>query len=155
MCFLVAFESAQLAEGAVTLGTHVGLEPRVGASVDVEVPPVAEGHVTLLTRERPLLGVGPLVSSQRGIVGEVPAAGVTAVWLLARVDSLVDSQVRGLHERFGTKTALEGPLSRVCPLVKSKLRPIMKPLVAFSTLIVCPSRGFFALGRTGCFHPAC
>ena len=31
MDFPVAFESPQLTEGCVTLGAHVGLEPRVGA----------------------------------------------------------------------------------------------------------------------------
>ena len=64
MDFLVAFESAQLTEGTVTLGAHVGLDPRVGALVNLEVPSVAEGSVTLLTAERLLLGVGLLVSAQ-------------------------------------------------------------------------------------------
>ena len=69
MCFLVAFETSQLTEGAVTLGAHVRFEPRVGASVNAEVPSVAEGFVTVLISERLLLGVGPLVSMQRGVVG--------------------------------------------------------------------------------------
>ena len=38
----VAFESPQLTEGCVTLGAHVGLEPRVGVTVNTEVPSVAE-----------------------------------------------------------------------------------------------------------------
>ena len=67
----MAFERPQLTEGPVTLGAHVGLEARVGASVNVEVPSVAESSVTVLTAERLLLGVGPLVSTQRGVVGEL------------------------------------------------------------------------------------
>ena len=51
MAFLVIYESPQPMEGAVTLGTHVGFEPRVGASVNTEVPTVAEGLVTELTLE--------------------------------------------------------------------------------------------------------
>ena len=46
MDFPVAFESPQLTEGTVTLGAHVGLEPRVGASVNTEVPSVAESSHT-------------------------------------------------------------------------------------------------------------
>ena len=53
----------------------------------------AESSVTLLTAERLLLGVGPLVSAQRGVVGELPEADITAVGLLASVDPLVDPQV--------------------------------------------------------------
>ena len=67
----MAFERPQLTEGPVTLGAHVGLEARVGASVNTEVPSVAESSVTVLTAERLLLGVGPLVSTQRGVVGEL------------------------------------------------------------------------------------
>ena len=51
MDFPVAFESPQLTEGSVTLGAHVGLEPRVGASVNFEVPSVAKSSVTVLTRK--------------------------------------------------------------------------------------------------------
>ena len=53
----------------MTLGAHVRFEPRVGASVNLEVPSVAEGFVAVLISERLLLGVGPLVSTQRGVVG--------------------------------------------------------------------------------------
>ena len=77
----------------MTLRAHVGLEPRVGASVNVEVPSVAESSVTLLTVERLLLGVGPLVSAQRGVVGELLEADTTAVGLLTSVDPLVNPQV--------------------------------------------------------------
>ena len=63
MDFLVASEGPQLTEGAVALGAHVGLEPRVGALVNVEIPSVAESSVTVLTAEGLLLGVGPLVSA--------------------------------------------------------------------------------------------
>ena len=93
MDFPVAFESPQLTEGCVTLRAHVGLEPRVDASVNVEVLSVAESSVTLLTAERLLLGVGPLVSAKRGVVGELPEADITAVGLLASVDPLVNPQV--------------------------------------------------------------
>ena len=93
MHFPVAFESPQLTEGSVTLGAHVGPEPRVGASVNTEVPSVAESSVTVLTAERLLLGVGPLVSAQCGVVGELLDADVTAVGLLSSVDSLVNPQV--------------------------------------------------------------
>ena len=93
MHFPVAFESPQLTEGPVTLGAHVGLEARVGASVNSEVRSVAESSVTVLTAERLLLGVGPLVSAQCGVVGELLEAEITAVGLLACVDLLVNPQV--------------------------------------------------------------
>ena len=93
MDFPVAFERPQLTEGPVTLGAHVGLEARVGASVNVEVPSVAESSVTVLTAERLLLGVGPLVSTQRAVVGEVLEADITAIGFLASVDLLVNPQV--------------------------------------------------------------
>ena len=51
MAFLVIYESRQPMEDSVTLGTHVGFEPRVGASVNTAVPTVAEGLVTELTLE--------------------------------------------------------------------------------------------------------
>ena len=89
----MAFVSPQLMDGSVTLGAHVGPEPRVGASVNIEVPSVAESFVTVLTAERLLLGVGALVSVQHGVVGELLDAHVTAVGLLASVDSLVNPQV--------------------------------------------------------------
>ena len=93
MDFPVAFESPQMTVGPLTLGAHVGLEPRVGALVNTEVPSVAESSVTVLTAERLLLGVGALVSVQHGVVGELLDAHVTAVGLLASVDSLVNPQV--------------------------------------------------------------
>ena len=93
MDFPVAFESLKLTEGTVTLGAHVGLEPRVDASVNLEVPSVAESSVTVLTAERLLLGVGPLVSAQCGVVGELLEADITAVGLLASVDLLVNPQM--------------------------------------------------------------
>ena len=77
----------------MTLGAHVGLEPRVGASVNTEVPSVAESSVTLLTAERLLLGVGPLVSAQHGVVGELLEPEITAVGLLANVDPLMNPQI--------------------------------------------------------------
>ena len=77
----------------MTLGAHVGLEPRVGASVNTEVPSVAESSVTLLTAERLLLGVGPLVSAQRGVLGELLEAEITAVGLLVSVDLLINLQI--------------------------------------------------------------
>ena len=61
--------------------------------MNVEVPSVAESSVTLLTAERLLLGVGPLVSVQRGVVGELLEADTTAVGLLTSVDPLVNPQV--------------------------------------------------------------
>ena len=93
MDFPVASESPQLTEGCVTLRAHVGLEPRVDASVNVEVLSVAESSVTLLTAERLLLGVGPLVSAQGGVLGELLEADITAVGLLTSVDPLVNPQV--------------------------------------------------------------
>ena len=93
MDFLVVCECAQLTEGTVTLGAHVGPEPRVGASVNTEVPSVAESSVTVLTAERLLLGVGPLVSTQRGVVGELLEADITAVGLHTSVDLLVNPQI--------------------------------------------------------------
>ena len=93
MDFPVAFESLKLTEGTVTLGAHVGLEARVGASVNTEVPSVAESSVTVLTAERLLLGVGPLVSAQCGVVGELLEAEITAVGLFASVDLLVNPQM--------------------------------------------------------------
>ena len=61
--------------------------------MNVEVPSVAESSVTLLTAERLLLAVRPLVSVQRGVVGELLEADTTAVGLLASVDPLVNPQV--------------------------------------------------------------
>lgn len=49
MAFLVIYVSPQPMEGTVTLRTHVGFEPRVGASVNTEVPTAAEGLVPELT----------------------------------------------------------------------------------------------------------
>ena len=82
-----------MTEGTVTLGAHVGLEPRVDASVNLEVPSVAESSVTVLTAERLLLGVGPLVSAQCGVVGELLEAEITAVGLFPSVDPLVNLQI--------------------------------------------------------------
>ena len=61
--------------------------------MNIEVPSVAESSVTVLTAERLLLGVGPLVSAQCGVMGELLDADVTAVVLLASVDPLVNPQV--------------------------------------------------------------
>ena len=61
--------------------------------MNTEVPLVAESSVTVLTAERLLLGVGPLVSTQCGVVGEVLEADITAVGFLASVDPLVNPQV--------------------------------------------------------------
>lgn len=47
-------------------------------SVNTEVPTVVESFVTVLRAERLLLGVGPLVSEQRGVVGELLGAEITA-----------------------------------------------------------------------------
>jgi hypothetical protein len=93
MDFPVAFESLKLTEGTVTLGANVGLEARVDASVNTEVPSVAESSVTVLTAERLLLGVGPLVSAQCGVVGELLEAEITAVGLHTSVDLLVNPQI--------------------------------------------------------------
>ena len=93
MDFPVAFESPQVTKGTGTLGAHVGLEARVDASVNIEVPSVAESSVTVLTAERLLLGVGPLVSMQRGVLGELLEAEITAVGLLASVDPLMNPQI--------------------------------------------------------------
>ena len=67
-------------------------------SVTTEVPTVVESFFTVLTAERLLLGVGPLVSLQRGVVGELLGAEMAAVGLLAHVGLLVNTQVRRLHE---------------------------------------------------------
>ena len=60
--------------------------------MNTEVPSVAKSSVTVLTAEMLLLGVGPLVSAQCGVVGELLDADVTAVVLLASVDPLVNPQ---------------------------------------------------------------
>ena len=67
-------------------------------SVTTEVPTVVESFFTVLTAERLLLGVGPLVSLQRGVVVELLRAEITAVGLLAHVGLLVNTQVPRLHE---------------------------------------------------------
>ena len=61
--------------------------------MNVEVPSVAESSVIVLTAERLLLGVGPLVSAQRGVLGELLEAEITAVGLLVSVDLLVNLQI--------------------------------------------------------------
>ena len=53
---------------------------------------------TVLTAERLLLGVGPLVSLQRGVMVELLRAEITAVGLLTHVGLLVNTQVWWLHE---------------------------------------------------------
>ena len=67
-------------------------------SVTTEVPTVVKSFFTVLSAERLLLGVGPLVSMQRGVVGELLGAEMAAVGLLAHVGLLVNTQVRRLHE---------------------------------------------------------
>ena len=47
-------------------------------SVNTEVPTVVESFVTVLRAERLLLGVGPLVSEQRGVVDELLGAEFAA-----------------------------------------------------------------------------
>ena len=54
---------------------------------------MAESSVTVLTAERLLLGVGPLVSPQCGVVGELLEAEITAVGLFASVDPLMNPQI--------------------------------------------------------------
>ena len=93
MYFLVALKSAQLTKGTITLMTRVGLYPRVGALVNIEVPFVAESFPTLFTHIGLLLCVDPLVAPQGGVVGERLEADFTTVRLLACVDSLVNSEV--------------------------------------------------------------
>ena len=44
---------------------------------------MVESFFTVLTAERLLLGVGPLVSVQRGVVGELLGAEITATGLSA------------------------------------------------------------------------
>ena len=66
--------------------------------VTTEVPTVVESFFTVLTAERLLLAVGPLVSMQRGVVGELLGAEITAVGLLAHLGLLVNAQVRRLNE---------------------------------------------------------
>ena len=67
-------------------------------SVTTEVPTVVESFFTVLTAERLLLGVGPLVSMQHRVVGELIGAEITAVGLLAHVGLLVNTQIWWLHE---------------------------------------------------------
>ena len=67
-------------------------------SVTTEVPTVVKSFFTVLSAERLLLGVGPLVSLQRGIGGELLGAEMAAVGLLAHVGLLANTQVRRLHE---------------------------------------------------------
>ena len=47
-------------------------------SVNTEGPTVVESLVTVLRAERLLLGVGPLVSKQCGVVDELLGAEITA-----------------------------------------------------------------------------
>ena len=61
--------------------------------VNTEVPSVAKSSVTVLTAERLLLGVGPLVGTQGAVVGKVLEADITAIGFLASVDPLVNPQV--------------------------------------------------------------
>ena len=67
-------------------------------SVTTEVPTVVKSFFTVLSAERLLLGVGPLVSMQRRVVGELLGAEMAAVGLLAHVGLLANTQVRRLHE---------------------------------------------------------
>ena len=53
-------------------------------SVATEVPPVIESFFTVLTAERLLLGVSPLVTVKRGIVRELLGAEIAAVGLFAQ-----------------------------------------------------------------------
>ena len=85
---------------------HTGGTCRARAQcVTTEVPTVVESFFTVLTAERLLLGVGPLVSVQRGVVGELLGAEITAVGLLAHVGLLVNAQVRRLHEPLDVDVA--------------------------------------------------
>ena len=63
-----------------------------------EVPTVVESFFTVLTEERLLVDVGPLVSMQRGVVGHLLGAEIAAVGLLAHVGLQVITRVRRLHE---------------------------------------------------------
>ena len=60
---------------------------------------------TVLTAERLLLGVGPLVSMQHTVVGELIGAEITAVGLLTHVGLLVNTQVPRLHEPLDMEVA--------------------------------------------------
>lgn len=93
MCFLVAFKSSQLTEGLVTLVARVGLRPRVGTQVNIEVPFVVEVFVTDFALVRLLVGVDPLMTAQGGVVGELLEAESAAVWLLPGVNPLVSAEV--------------------------------------------------------------
>lgn len=93
MCFLVAFKSSQLPEGLATLVARVGLHPRVGTQVNVEVPFVIEVFVTDFALVRLLVGVDPLVTAQGGVMGEPLETESAAVWLLPGVDPLVSAEV--------------------------------------------------------------
>ena len=53
-------------------------------SVSTEVPTVVESFFTVLTAERLLLGVGPLVTVKRGVVRELLGAEIAAVGLFAQ-----------------------------------------------------------------------
>lgn len=54
--------------------------------------------VTVLRAEGLLLGVGPLVSEQRGVVGELLGAEITALGLLVLMGLPVNTQGWRLHE---------------------------------------------------------
>ena len=75
-------------------------------SVTTEVPTVVKSFFTVLSAERLLLGVGPLVSMQHRVVGELTGAEITAVGLLAHVGLLVNTQVWRLHEPLDMDVAL-------------------------------------------------
>ena len=52
--------------------------------MSTEVPTVVESFFTVLTAERLLLGVGPLVTVKRGVVRELLGAEIAAVGLFAQ-----------------------------------------------------------------------
>ena len=81
-----------------TRGTCRARAQSVTTEVPTVVPTVVKSFFTVLSAERLLLGVGPLVSLQRGVVGELLGAEMAAVGLLAHVGLLVNTQVRRLHE---------------------------------------------------------
>lgn len=131
---LVAFEGAQLPEGAAAGAARVGPLPGVGAEVHVQVPLVAEGPRARVTAEGPLVGVGPAVRAQRGVVGEPPWAECACEGPLAGVGALVHAEVRGLEEALVAEPAGEGPLPGVCLLVHAELRAVPKPFAALPAL---------------------
>lgn len=89
--------------------------------------------------ERPPLPLGALlaVPGQVGRVGEAEAAVGAAVAPLPGVHHPVVVQVRLAGEALAAHGALEGPATRVRPLVHLNVRPVVARVGAVGTAVLC------------------